>query len=81
MLYPISTREVENGWGTHYGYDPQFRLSLIDPKTHITLWAFVEHAGGAARQSNRGKNFDIALSKIVSDFRNLTERTRTTASN
>lgn len=39
---------------------------MIDPKTHITLWSFVEYVRGAILLGNRDKNFDQAMNSIVS---------------
>lgn len=52
-------------------YDPQFRLVIRDPKTHALLWVFIEHVQWAILGSNREKNFDQALQKIVSDLQGL----------
>lgn len=48
-------------------YDASFRLEIRDPKTNALLWAFVEHADQALLQGNRDKDFDQALSRLVSD--------------
>jgi hypothetical protein len=52
-------------------YDPQFRLVIRDPKTTALLWAFTEHAQWAILQGNRDRNFDQALTRIVSDVQGL----------
>jgi len=51
--------------------DPQFRLTIIDPGTRVTLWTFTEHVQVALLQSNRDKNFDQALAAIVNDLKNV----------
>jgi hypothetical protein len=51
----------------------QFRLELIDPKTHIVLWTINEQAkamGGL--QKSRDKEFEGALNKLVDDLKALT---------
>jgi hypothetical protein len=51
----------------------QFRLELIDPKTHIVLWTINEQAkamGGL--QKGRDKEFEGALNKLVDDLKALT---------
>jgi hypothetical protein len=48
-------------------YDPQFGLEIRDPQTNALLWAFTEHVQWATLQGNRDKNFDQALTRIVSD--------------
>jgi hypothetical protein len=44
----------------------QPRLRLLDPKTHVTLWSFIEYVRGAILLGNRDKNFDQAMNAIVS---------------
>ena len=36
--------------------DAKFRLVILDPKTHVTLWTITEYVGGAILQGNREKN-------------------------
>lgn len=52
-------------------YDAQLRLEIRDPRTNALLWAFTEHVQWAILQSNRDKNFEQALSRIVSDLQSL----------
>lgn len=70
--------EFENAYvdfkGVAYVHDPQFRLVIFEPKTHITLWAFSEHAGLAILAGNRNRNFDQALNRIVTDVKALTDQ-------
>ena len=51
--------------------DPQFRLTIIDPGTRVTLWTFTEHLQSAILQGNRDKNFDQALAALVNDLKNV----------
>jgi hypothetical protein len=51
--------------------DPQFRLTIVDPGTRVTLWVFTEHIQPALLQNNRDKNFDQAVNAIVNDLRNV----------
>lgn len=52
-------------------YDPQFRLTIRDPKANTLLWAFTEHVQWAILQSNRDKNFEASLNKIIGDLQTL----------
>ena len=54
--------------------DPQFRLTIIDPTTRVTLWTFTEHVQFALLQGNRDKNFDQALAALVNDLKNVAGR-------
>jgi len=51
--------------------DPQFRLTIIDPGTRVTLWTFTEHVQFAQLQGNRDKNFDQAVAALVNDLKNV----------
>ncbi|HEY1205764.1 MAG: hypothetical protein ABSH46_12230 [Bryobacteraceae bacterium] len=66
---------VRPGWvqraETAY-WDAQFRLVIRDPKSHTKLWALTEQVEKALLQGNRDKNFDQALTRMVSDVQKLT---------
>lgn len=47
----------------------QLRLIVIDPKTHIVLWAFTQYVRGALLLSNRDKNFDQAMTTVVNHLK------------
>ena len=46
----------------------QFRVALIDPKSHTILWTLVERTNYALLQSNRNKNLDETIGVLVNDF-------------
>lgn len=69
--FPLPGEVSSGGSGTRTA-DTRFRLVILDPKTHVVLWAFVEYVEPAATQGNRDKNFDKALGKIVADIQSLT---------
>jgi hypothetical protein len=50
---------------------PVLDLQILDPKTHVSLWGFVEEADPAALQKNRDTNFERAVARIVKDVKNL----------
>jgi len=52
-------------------YVPRFRLLVLDPKTHFTLWAFIENVDWAILAGNRNKNFDQGMTNLVNDFEKL----------
>ncbi|HXY23134.1 MAG TPA: hypothetical protein VEI73_00660 [Candidatus Acidoferrum sp.] len=52
-------------------YDSQFHLAIRDVKTHETLWGLIEHAQTAILQGNRDKNFEQALTAILSELQKL----------
>jgi hypothetical protein len=51
--------------------DPQFRLTILDPGTRVTLWTLTEHLEFAVLLGNRDKNFDQALAALVNDVKNI----------
>jgi hypothetical protein len=69
---PPASRPVSQGntLGTAE-FDPQFRMVIRDPKTTAILWAFTEHAGWAILKGNRDRNFDLGMTRIVTDVQRL----------
>jgi hypothetical protein len=54
--------------------DGQFRLRIVDLKTHVLLWAIGEHVEPAKLQGNRDKNFDQAMASLVNDVKSIAEQ-------
>jgi hypothetical protein len=53
------------------GVDTELKLVLLDPRNHVTLWTFSEHAEPAGRQKTRDAAFDQAVSRISDDLKKL----------
>lgn len=51
-----------------------FRLEIRDPKMNALRWASNEFVEWAILESNRNKNFDQALARMVTDVAGLTAR-------
>ena len=49
----------------------QFRVLLLDPKTHVILWTVVERTNYAALERNRNKNLDEVVTVLATDLDNL----------
>jgi hypothetical protein len=49
----------------------EVQLVLLDPRTHVTLWTFSEHAEYAGRQKTREASLDRALSLVSDDLKKL----------
>ena len=49
----------------------QFRLLLLDPKTHVVLWTLVERTNYAALERNRNKNLDEVVGVLATDLDQL----------
>ncbi len=52
--------------------DSQLRLSILDPKTHVVLWPFIQHVQSSSRETARRKNFDQAMADLVDDVKKVT---------
>jgi hypothetical protein len=50
------------------------RLAVLDPKTHVVLWAFAHRMGGF-----RGMDDEGTITKIVDDFKKLDARAKAAA--
>jgi hypothetical protein len=46
-------------------------VRILDPKTHVVLWAFTENIKAANRQATGRKNFDQAMGNLVEDIKKL----------
>lgn len=46
----------------------QFRVVLLDPKTHVAVWSLTEHSNYAVFQKNRDKDLTEAIAALVHDF-------------
>lgn len=49
----------------------QFRLILLDPKTHVVLWTLVERTNYASLERNRNKNLDEVVGVLATDLDQL----------
>lgn len=55
--------------------DSQLCLSIVDPKTHIVLWPFIQHVQNSSRETSRRKSFDAAMSDLITDLKRITTPT------
>ena len=65
LVLEIHTADIRMG-----SYN-ELRLLLLDPRTHVTLWTFSQHAESAGRQKTRDASFDRAVSLISDDLKRL----------
>jgi len=54
--------------------DSQLRLSIVDPKTHIVLWPFVQHVESSSRETARRQKFYEAMADLVEDVKKVTSQ-------
>jgi hypothetical protein len=47
----------------------QFRLTFIDPKTHVALWTIYKYVEPAGMTKNREKNSELAMTALLEDFK------------
>ncbi len=50
---------------------PQIRLGIYDPRSHASLWGFVEEIDFAFLKKNRDADFSATVHKLVSDVQAL----------
>jgi len=50
---------------------PQLELAIVDVKTHFRLWTLMEDVENARLDSNRDKNFNKAMARLVEDVKKL----------
>ena len=60
-------RFVSTGSGQTF----QFRSVVLDPKSHVILWAFSENVRQAGNLKTSRKYFDEAMAALVGDLTNL----------
>jgi hypothetical protein len=48
-----------------------FRLLVLDPKTHTTLWAFTSYVEPANKAKTRDRNYDMALTILTNEAKSL----------
>jgi hypothetical protein len=77
LVLQISITSIPRQIGGEIVPFPAFKLTLIDPKTSIVLWALdeflVDRPGiSLILKKNRDKIFDTAIGKLVDDLKSLT---------
>lgn len=53
--------------------DPQLTLRVLDSRTGILLWTFLEHVNTALLSKNAQKNFNSEIGNLVSQFRGVAD--------
>ncbi len=52
-------------------YAPQYKVTILDAKTHFILWSLAEPVGGALRRSAFLKNLDQGMGKLMDKLQKL----------
>ena len=63
--------EVRYVEGTYPNLSEGVEILVLDPKTHVTLWQFMEHIMGWSRDDTGRKNFESTMNSLVSDVKKL----------
>ena len=66
--------DASNGTSGRAVSDTQLRLAILDPSTHVALWAFSKHVKQGILQATSDKNFDDAMASIVAAVKELAAR-------
>ena len=56
----------------HPEHDLRLSLLILDPKTHVVLWAVSEPMRGAGWEANARKNFHQAMAALMGEVKKLT---------
>ncbi|HEV2729833.1 MAG TPA: hypothetical protein VGV15_07355 [Terriglobales bacterium] len=59
--------------------DPQFRLVILDPETHVSLWWLTAHVQPANLRGSRIRNFDQAVAGLKAQAKQLISRPANTS--
>jgi hypothetical protein len=80
LIFEIRSIAPEVG-GPHdtVGYNPQLILSIIDPKTHATLWTTSANVRVLGRQKTRDRQFDASMAVLMDKLDQITGQTLTKA--
>jgi hypothetical protein len=57
--------------GNIFRMESLLRATVIEPKTHITLWAVSANVAPGNRQSSRDRNFSDALDSVVTQLKEV----------
>lgn len=52
-------------------FTPELVLTIVDAKTHFTLWTVAEPVEGAVRKATWDKNFNRGISTLMDDLKTL----------
>jgi hypothetical protein len=74
FVTPVVGFDVTNGNSGRALSDPRLRLEILDPSTHVVLWAFSEHVQQSNKQAARDKDLDDAMDRIVAAVKELAAR-------
>jgi hypothetical protein len=63
------------------GTSPDVQVRILDPKTHIVLWQFIEYVpAGSVRPVTRRKQWEAAIAKLMNDVKQIAAQPTASAS-
>ncbi len=68
---PPAGTKVFEGQSLGANFLTQLKLGIFDVKSHVELWVITDLIPPAKLQSNRDKNFDKTMAKLVDDLKQL----------
>jgi hypothetical protein len=71
LVFEIVFRAPSIGSGKGMTYEPQSQLTIVDTKTHFTLWTLSAGVQGAYRKATWLKNFDQGLNALIDDLKKV----------
>jgi hypothetical protein len=71
IRFSVPVADQNSGGAGNFIYDPQLNLNLLDPQTRVVLWSLTEHIAPALTASGANKNFDSAVSRMVTRVKGL----------
>jgi hypothetical protein len=52
-------------------YVAQFKLVVVEPKTHFALWTITKYVEFAGQAKNREKNYDLTMTALMDDLKSV----------
>ncbi len=71
LVFEIRFTAPITDFGKVTTYDPQLDLTIVDAKTHFTLWSLIEPVNGAMRKETWEKNVARGMTNLVNDVKRL----------
>jgi hypothetical protein len=71
LVLEVNFRMQMTSGGDLASYVPYLRLTVVDARTHFTLWTLAEPVQGAIRKATFIKNFNQGVTNLVNDVAKL----------
>ncbi len=71
LVFEIRFTAPITDFGKVTTYDPQLDLTILDAKTHFTLWSLTEPVKGAMRKETWEKNVTQGTTNLINDLKKL----------